>query len=616
MGINVHNEMVSNNYLLYVPNAEDESEPPPNGWPDSVGVSQMTGIFEATPNTCDVPTNRGASATDRSTWSNARDTEGMSICSNGRDATTEEVLHLITVAASVVYPTLWAPTWGSEAGRALQLANGDCGWGYTGDWVDPSSSECSGQYAYDDETCGEGCLVVEGIYWASVSFIGGLYTKARASDIQREWLMATPDTSMETEPENVINARSLQSGSPDLYALVSDTTSNGHAWLPNIMPDGRYQGFGNGPPPNPPTNKPTTSSPPTGECVVIGDWCIPGPPHNDPQGAVCANDGQPNEAYCNYLFGPNACVIGCRSFEIPDETEVPTKGPTKNPTPSPTEAPTKRPTVPPTGAPMTKPTDSPTKHPTRNPTPVPTKSPTVKPTVAPTKKPSKDPTSPPTGPPTAKPTPAKAAVSVISEVTFNNIEIPEDPGEFVLALESCIAQAVLPVQTRTVTITTTVKVTHINGNPVGRKRFFSRLLQASATTTVVTFEITQEVEVVSGDIVTIGEQLKQDMGAALNVEGVSEAIQTEELQQFGDFSLGKIETDLGDGSGPISETASPTISRAPTKEPTTDCSEVSSVEAAKAGKMNPTKTTKGCKSNTKTAKGSKTKGRKATNPFE
>ena len=170
-------------------------------------------------------------------------------------------------------------------------------------------------------------------------------------------------------------------------------------------------------------------------------------------------------------------------------------------------------------------------------------------------KPTKDPTSPPTGPPTAKPTPAKAAVSVISEVTFNNIEIPEDPGEFILALESSIAQAVLPVQARTVTITTTVKVTHINGNPVRRKRFFSRLLQASATTTVVTFEITQEVEVVSGDIVTIGEQLKQDMAAALNVEGVSEAIQTEELQQFGDFSLGKIETDLGDGSGPISETA-------------------------------------------------------------
>ena len=129
-----------------------------------------------------------------------------------------------------------------------------------------------------------------------------------------------------------------------------------------------------------------------------------------------------------------------------------------------------------------------------------------------------------------------------------------------MALESSIAQAILLGQGlynfRTVTVTTTVKVTHINGNPVGRKRFFSRLLQASATSTaVITFEITQEVEVVSGDIVTVEEQLKQGMAAALNVEGVSEVIQTEELQQFGDFSLGKIETDLGDGSSPILETA-------------------------------------------------------------
>ena len=59
--------------------------------------------------------------------------------------------------------------------------------------------------------------------------------------------------------------------------------------------------------------EPTLS--PEDKCVVIGDWCIPGSPHNDPQGMVCANDGQPDEAYCNYLFGPNACVIGCRSFE-------------------------------------------------------------------------------------------------------------------------------------------------------------------------------------------------------------------------------------------------------------------------------------------------------------
>jgi len=51
----------------------------------------------------------------------------------------------------------------------------------------------------------------------------------------------------------------------------------------------------------------------SGSCVVIGDLCDPGKPHYDEQDMVCANDGQPDEAYCNYAFGANACVIGCRS---------------------------------------------------------------------------------------------------------------------------------------------------------------------------------------------------------------------------------------------------------------------------------------------------------------
>merc|ERR1712194_518441 len=116
------------------------------------------------------------------------------------------------------------------------------------------------------------CLIVEGIYWASVSYIGGLYTKKRASDTRREWLMATPDATMNIEPPSINNAVSLQDGSPALYALVSDTTSTGHAWLPEIMPDGKYQGFANGPTqPGPtPTKKPTkapTLKPPTNEPV-------------------------------------------------------------------------------------------------------------------------------------------------------------------------------------------------------------------------------------------------------------------------------------------------------------------------------------------------------------
>ena len=233
--------MVNNSYVLWVPatEADAESEPPPND-----GVSQMTGLWEAVPNSCDTPTNRGASATDRSTWAAAADTSGLS-CNPMRDATTEEVLHLVTAAAGAVFPAKWAPTYASEAGAAIAATNGNCGWGYEGTWIDPggASPGCVGTYAYDDATCDVGCIVVEGIYWAATSYIGGLYTQARAQAVSSEWLMATPDDAMALAPSSgAANAVALQSGSPALYALVSDTISEGHAWLPAVMPDGEYTG--------------------------------------------------------------------------------------------------------------------------------------------------------------------------------------------------------------------------------------------------------------------------------------------------------------------------------------------------------------------------------------
>jgi len=49
-----------------------------------------------------------------------------------------------------------------------------------------------------------------------------------------------------------------------------------------------------------------------GDCEVLHTGCVPGAPHYDEQGDVCANDDQDDEAYCNYRFGPGACVVGCR----------------------------------------------------------------------------------------------------------------------------------------------------------------------------------------------------------------------------------------------------------------------------------------------------------------
>jgi cysteine-rich repeat protein len=229
-------------------------------------MTQTTAIDEAWPNSCDVPSNRGASNTDRSTWAAAVDTSSLT-CDQNRDASTEEILHLITAAAAWVYPDLWGSATGarsanfrtdsdytSAAGAALKAANGNCGNGATADFKSPSGGTCVGNYAYDDDTCTTACLVVEGIYWASVTYMGGLYTLARSKWASGEWLMATPEANLPLLHKGMANVVSLQTGSPAMYALISDTTSCGHAWLPSIMPDGKYTGTPIDPPnyPGPP----------------------------------------------------------------------------------------------------------------------------------------------------------------------------------------------------------------------------------------------------------------------------------------------------------------------------------------------------------------------------
>ena len=229
----VVNELRRQGAVLWAPATEDEASLPPLS-----ARTQLSGLWEAHINSCMVPQFRGASQTDRSTWAATRTV--TSPCSNERDATFEEMLHLLTESASIVYPNIWGQSAASTAGAAVLATNGNCGWGHSDTFRDPGTDECQGQYAYNDETCDERCIIVEGIYWAVASYTGGLYTSTLAEFAQHEWLMTTPDDSMTLQPEGVSNARTLQSGSPALYTLVSDTTSNGHAWLPAVVPTGVY----------------------------------------------------------------------------------------------------------------------------------------------------------------------------------------------------------------------------------------------------------------------------------------------------------------------------------------------------------------------------------------
>jgi len=239
-------KMLDGDYFLHVPFDEEDKEEAPN-----LGTGQVTGVWEAVPKSCDVPSFRGADNKDRSTWMKARtNTPGNTGCKKERDATVEEVLHLITTAAGELWPDKWGPVKTSAAGKAAYLANGNCGWGYDNTIKKPINGitpACVGVYSYSDKTCTEDCIVVEAIYWSSVSYIGGLFTNDRAKSVSNEWLMTVPNLNMKLAVlSDDKNAKTLEEGSPALFKLVSDTTGEQHKWLPATMPDGIYTVSGSG----------------------------------------------------------------------------------------------------------------------------------------------------------------------------------------------------------------------------------------------------------------------------------------------------------------------------------------------------------------------------------
>lgn len=198
----------------------------------------MVTIEETTLNSCQVPRNRGASNTNRLTWPSAIDNNDN--CSEESDACIEEIHHFLNMAAAAVYPDIWGDNSSSEVGSLILDLNGNCGWG--SDWTNPGgiNPKCKGTYAYDDETCKEDCRIIEGVYWSSVTWIGGLYTTQTIISAKNEWLMTVPDANMIALPGSYKNAITLEKGAPELYRLVSDTSSAGHLWLPSIVPDGKY----------------------------------------------------------------------------------------------------------------------------------------------------------------------------------------------------------------------------------------------------------------------------------------------------------------------------------------------------------------------------------------
>ena len=113
------------------------------------------------------------------------------------DASIEETLHLIThVGVARVYPEEFGEgVYAHAAGTGGAMStmnfliddlNGNCGFGYYKDYVNPSSDECVGFYAYDDPTCDYQCIQAEGLYWSLTSLLGAQNYTERMEEIDNE----------------------------------------------------------------------------------------------------------------------------------------------------------------------------------------------------------------------------------------------------------------------------------------------------------------------------------------------------------------------------------------------------------------------------------------------
>ena len=151
----------------------------------------------------------------------------MTKCEQEFDYTLKATLRLIThFGVAKVYGSTFAENMGSTVGAYIQELNGDCGWGYTHDWIDPASGLCTGYFAYDDKSCSFGCLVKEGLYLAITSLLGAQDYKQQIYAIRNEWLLYS---------ESLLSANA-----PEFYSLLTDTST--YPWLPTVLPNGTYYG--------------------------------------------------------------------------------------------------------------------------------------------------------------------------------------------------------------------------------------------------------------------------------------------------------------------------------------------------------------------------------------
>ena len=138
---------------------------------------------------------------------------------NDRDATLEEVLHLVTdLGWDEAFPDIWGERKGSSVANAMDLARG----GYFENV--PAQYPESAWYSYYDETSDYPTQITEYVYWATTTYLGAQNWEGRNhSNYTDEWTPYTKDMLAQTDP-----------------TIVSLMTSDAYHFPVMKLPDGNY----------------------------------------------------------------------------------------------------------------------------------------------------------------------------------------------------------------------------------------------------------------------------------------------------------------------------------------------------------------------------------------
>ena len=136
-----------------------------------------------------------------------------------RDATLEEVLHLVTdLGWDEAFPQVWGERKGSTLAVAMDLARG----GYFENV--PSHYPDGAWFTYDDETSDYATQITEYLYWATTTYLGGQdWTGRIHSNYTNEWKPYTRSMLEQTDP-----------------AIVTLMTSTSYNFPIKQLPDGNY----------------------------------------------------------------------------------------------------------------------------------------------------------------------------------------------------------------------------------------------------------------------------------------------------------------------------------------------------------------------------------------